>query len=52
MDSLHIAFEDPIVSKKPAVDPSAEQLAQMWRPYLPMVLNNLKSLIEKRTQRN
>jgi len=26
---------------------TAEQLAQMWRPYLPMVLKNLKNLIEK-----
>jgi carbon monoxide dehydrogenase subunit G len=29
------------------LDPEmAEQLAQMWQPYLPMVLGNLKNLVE------
>jgi carbon monoxide dehydrogenase subunit G len=30
------------------LDPAmAEQLAEMWQPYLPMVLGNLKKLVEK-----
>jgi hypothetical protein len=32
------------------VDPAMEsQLAEMWEPYLPMVLANLKRLIEQTT---
>ena len=32
-----------------ALDPAMEsQLAQMWEPYLPLVLNNLKNLVESR----
>jgi hypothetical protein len=30
-----------------AIDPAMEsQLAQMWEPYLPLVLANLKKLVE------
>ena len=47
-DSTRVMWES---SFEPLHPNTAEQLAQMWRPYLPMVLNNLKNLIEKGTQR-
>jgi uncharacterized protein YndB with AHSA1/START domain len=33
-------------SFKPLEPAMSEQLAQMWQPYLPMVLSNLKKLVE------
>ena len=48
-DSTRVMWESSFEPLDPA---AAEQLAQVWRPYLPMVLNNLKNLIEKRTQRH
>jgi len=40
-----VVWESSFVALDPAM---AAQLAEMWEPYLPMVLANLKQLVERR----
>jgi carbon monoxide dehydrogenase subunit G len=40
-----VVWESSFTAADPAM---ADQLAQRWEPYLPMVLNNLKTVVESR----
>jgi mxaD protein len=44
-EGVRVVWESSFVPLDPA---SADELARMWEPFLPQVLDNLKNLVEKR----